>query len=417
MRAKSSVICWLANVILLVPLYVTSAHGQFKVIHNFSDDSNDGAFPVGALTVDMHGNLYGTTNSGGANGIFGTVYELTNTNGTWNINLLHSFNFFGGGAFPFTGVILDGSGNVYGLAACGSDCNIGGSVFKIAHGSDNFSTLHIFTGGWDGKGGNNVVLGSDGRLYGNAIGGVHNAGLVFTLPTQEPEPGQNETVLYAFSGGTEGGGTEGRGPVGPLVFDAHNNIYGTVLADGTANLGTVYKLTPNGSIGWTHTVLHSFQGGSGDGSGPESGVIFDAVGNLYGTTVAGGGGGGNIACPVGCGTVFKMTPNSDGTWSEKVIYIFQGNNGIGPIGLAFDTAGNLYGTTYLGGNANNGIVFKLTPSANGPWLETILHNFSGGSDGGSPQGGVILDSVGNLYGTASAGGLGAGVVFEISGLN
>jgi uncharacterized repeat protein (TIGR03803 family) len=408
MRARTSAIRLLAGVILLVPLCLTPAFGQFKVIHNFGSNSNDGAQPNAGVTLDNQGNLYGATASGGARDL-GTVYELTNSGGTWDFSSIHDFAF-GNGAIPGSGVVLDGSGNLYGVVQCGSDCDFGG-LYKVTLASDLYTELHVFMGGGDGTGASTVNVGSDGRLYGNGMGGSYGAGLVFTFPTRLHAINEFVSVLYDFRGGADG-----NEPSGPLVFDARDNIYGTTSAGGN-NFGTVYKLTPNGSIGWTHAVLYSFQH-EPDGNYPLQGVIFDAAGNLYGTTNAGGSGGGD-GCPAGCGTVFKLTHNPNGTWSESILYTFKGNmDGAFPTAVAFDSAGYLYGTTNQGGPANMGTVFELTPSANGPWTETILHNFSGGSDGGNPTAGVTLDSAGNLYGTASAGGLnGAGVVFEISGLN
>ena len=152
-------------------------------------------------------------------------------------------------------------------------------------------------------------------------------------------------------------------------------------------MGTVFKLTPNGSGSWTETILYSFTGppsGGSDGANPEAGLVFDAAGNLYGTTQFGG--------PTGTGTVFKLTPSVDGTWNESLLYAFNGADGAHPACVpSFDRAGNLYGTTDMGGAYDYGTVFKLTPSFAGQWTETVLHAFSGGADGGYPSAGVILD--------------------------
>jgi uncharacterized repeat protein (TIGR03803 family) len=159
-------------------------------------------------------------------------------------------------------------------------------------------------------------------------------------------------------------------------------------------------------------VLHKFSGA--DGSSPVGGLIFDAAGNLYGTTANGGTFTGET------GVVFKLQPNQDGTWTESVLYNFTGasDGGFSFAGLTFDAAGNLYGTTLGGGTHGYGVVFKLTPSASGTWTESVLHSFTGGSDGGLPWGGVIFDTAGNLYGTANDRGnpactFGCGVVFKL----
>jgi len=241
-----------------------------------------------------------------------------------------------------------------------------------------------------------------GRLYGTAGGGGQFADGVTFLLGQVSVFNWYEIVAHAFAGGNDGDN-----PGGPLTFDASGNIYGTTMDGGPHSAGIVYKLMPNhSSFGWSETILYEFTGSS-DGSQP-NGVIFDTAGNLFGTTSGGGS--------TGEGTVFELTPNSDGGWSESVLHSFAGgSDGAAPQSqVTFDTGGNLYGTTLRGGSGGAGTAFQLTPSG-GQWSETVLYSFCGGSDGGSPYGEVILDNAGNLYGTASAGGAyGSGVAFEIS---
>ncbi len=166
--------------------------------------------------------------------------------------------------------------------------------------------------------------------------------------------------------------------------------------------GSVFKLSPSGG-GWTEQVIYSFQGGS-DGAYPTGGLIIDQSGNLYGSTNKGGTGGG--------GTVFKLTP-SGGGWNYSLVYSFTGNTSCGPFApLSMDTAGSLYGTTFCDGANNLGNIFKLTPSG-GSWTYSSLHDF-GGSDGAYPYSNVTIDAAGNLYGTASGGGMGVGVIWEIT---
>jgi uncharacterized repeat protein (TIGR03803 family) len=275
-------------------------------------------------------------------------------------------------------------------------------------GSEN--AIYSFAGGTDPKlpyAG--LIFDKAGNLYGTTeLGGTNNQGTVFEI-TPNANGTWTETVLYNFTGGSDGGQ-----PYGSLAFDTAGNLYGTTNFGGSANCnmgcGTVFELTP-GSSGWTETVIYSFTGGS-DGREPSARVRLDAAGNLYGTTLAGG----NIgsSCSTGCGTVFKLTHGSSG-WTESVLYAFQGgSDGASPYdGLTFDPAGNLYGTTYSGGASANGTIFKLTPGSNG-WTETGLHSFTGGYDGKYPFGDLILDAAGNLYGTAFQGGAGYGVVYELS---
>ena len=167
--------------------------------------------------------------------------------------------------------------------------------------------------------------------------------------------------------------------------------------------------TPNGSGGWTEKVLHNFGHGE-DGNSPQGlSLIFDGAGNLYGTTNTGG--------MNNAGTVFEMSPNGSGGWFEKTLHFFgNGNDGMGPTSsLIFDANGNLYGTTLEGGTNGAGVVFEMMPNGSGGWTEIVLHNFGTGDDGAFPQAGVILDGAGNLYGTTGAGGIQSdGTVFEVT---
>jgi uncharacterized repeat protein (TIGR03803 family) len=216
--------------------------------------------------------------------------------------------------------------------------------------------------------------------------------------TAEP----SESVLYSFKGGSDGSS-----PMGALVADRAGNLYGTTAEGGSSNCstgcGTVFRLTPPSAQGgpWTETVLYRFTAGS-DGAAPESNLIFDAAGSLYGTTAGGGDASSD-------GTVFRLTPPSapGGAWTETVLYRFAGHrDGKVPLaGLVFDQKGNLYGTTTFGGATSAGIVFQLTPPATegGPWTETVLHTFGHGNDGLDPEAGLIFDNRGALYGTTITG--------------
>ncbi len=209
---------------------------------------------------------------------------------------------------------------------------------------------------------------------------------------------QEYTILHQFNG-TSGGG----GLFGGLVFDQAGNLYGTTEDGGTANyaFGTAFRLTPQSDGTWTETVLHDFREGTDyskyDGLNPRAGLVSDSAGNLYGTTFYGGE-------PDDRGLVFELSPGANGKWTEKILHVFANENGRYPSGnLTFDAKGNLYGTTY-GVPYQCGTVFKLTPTATGPWPETVLYDFgpsSGGSRGCESTSNVIFDAVGNLYGTTS----------------
>jgi uncharacterized repeat protein (TIGR03803 family) len=219
---------------------------------------------------------------------------------------------------------------------------------------------------------------------------------------------QTQTVLFSFNQSNPG---DGLSPHGTLTLDAAGNLYGTTTYGGVNGFGTVYELTPSAGGGWTEKVLHNFSETGVDGIAPESGVILDASGNLYGTTSGGS--------PYGCGTVFKLKPTPHGGWIEEILYSFTGCtlDGAGPQGsLIFDAVGNLYGTTSLCGAHNYGSVFELTPTAGGGWAERTLHSFNdNGTDGYDLRAGSLaLDAAGNLYGTTFGGGTyGYGTVFEL----
>jgi uncharacterized repeat protein (TIGR03803 family) len=255
-----------------------------------------------------------------------------------------------------------------------------------------------------------LIFDASGNLYGTTNqGGTYNDGTVFELT---PQVGGvwTETVLHSFQG------TDGAGPGrnGGLIFDAAGNLYGMATGGGAYGYGTVFELTPSAGGGWTATVLHDFAYGGTDGAYPSGGLIFDAAGNLYGTTNWGGTGPctseGNL---VGCGTVFELSPKAGGVWAERVLHSFgHGTDGTFPVaGLVSDATGNLYGVAYEGGtgpcsrtgNPGCGIVFELTPKAGGGWAEKVLHHFNL-TDGGWPVGSLIFDAAGNLYGMTNGGG-------------
>ena len=213
--------------------------------------------------------------------------------------------------------------------------------------------------------------------------------------------GWTETVLHGF-----GNGTDGIRPTASVVFDAAGNLYGTTFEGGAYFCGTVFELTPTAGGNWTEKVLYSFRNAT-DGCNPSSGLITDIAGNLYGTT-------GYEGTYFG-GTVFELTPTAGGGWTETVLHGFgNGTDGIRPTAsVVFDAAGNLYGATSDGGSSGGGMLFELTPTAGGGWTETVLHNFGTGTGGSHPSSGLITDIAGNLYGTTLSGGTSdAGTVFR-----
>jgi len=280
--------------------------------------------------------------------------------------------------------------------------------------------LHNFNGSDGSASQAGLIFDAAGNLYGTTYtGGTYNDGTVFEL-SPSAGGGWSETVLHSF----DPDGSDGLFPQSGLIFDAAGNLYGTTIGGGTYDYGTVFELSPTPGGGWTERVLYSFGNGT-DGAYPfYAGVIFDAGGNLYGTTSSGGTY--NCQGNGGCGTVFKLSPTVGGAWTETVLYNFgNGTDGYSPwAGLILDAAGNLYGTTAFGGTNNDcinfqyhgcGTVFELSPTAGGGWTETVLHNF-GYTDGAIPIAALIFDAAGNLYGTTEGGGsyTNDGTVFELS---
>ena len=275
------------------------------------------------------------------------------------------------GGYPEAGLISDSQGNLYGTTNRGGASNAG-TVFEltppaIAGGAWTETVLHAFTGGSDG--GNpeaGLIADSQGNLYGTTYqGGASGYGTVFELTPPAIAGGAwTETVLHAFAAGSDGAF-----PAAGLIADSKGNLYGTTIGGGGSNAGagTVFELMPPAIAGgaWTETVRHAFTAG-GDGGYPAAGLIADSKGNLYGTTTGGGGSG------YGPGTVFELTPpaNNFEVWREAVLYAFTGgSDGGNPAGaLIVDSNGNLYGTTYIGGASGHGTVFELTGTGSLPPL-------------------------------------------------
>ena len=380
------------------------------VLHSFAGGSADGASPLSEVIFDNAGNLYGTTDFGGAYN-YGTVYQLTRSGGGWTESVLHSFNQDGTDAgTPDAGLVLDSAGKLYGTAVIGGSYG-DGAVFSLTKGGGGnwtetveYSFLYNGTDGATPRAG--LIFDGAGNLYGTTSdGGAYDHGAVFELSPAQGG-GWNEQLLLSFKS------LDGCAPRGTLTRDVAGSLYGTALSCGANRWGAVYKLTPTQSGSWTETVLYSFTAGV-DGQYPCSGVIFDHAGNLYGATAYGGS--------YGLGTVFQLTPSQSG-WTERVIYSFDNTHGdneycgsSGNNNLTLDAAGNLYGTTAYGGAHGRGAAFKLSPSQGGNWTQTALYSFGASQDGYRPYAGLIFDVAGNLYGTTSSGGTyGRGTAFQLT---
>ncbi len=392
----------------------TAQAQTFTVLHRFTGGEN-GSQPVAGLTPDGTGAFYGTTYGFMDNQ--GTVYRLKQTGGSWVLQTLVS-----GLEFPAGRVVFGPHGYLYGMTSGGlTECYYGhsncGEVYSLRPACSNpncpwmLSVLYQFQGGDDGAYPSWVepVFDQAGNLYGTTQGGgITGNGVVFKLTPPAGGRGGDwsETPIYSFTDGSDG-----KWPFGGLIFDSAGKLYGAAQG-GAYEDGTVFQLSPSGS-GWAIQTLYTFQGET-DGKGPV-GLLFDGFGNLYGTTETGGVGGG--------GTVFKLSPSGMG-WTFSVLYGLPGSAGPDAC-VALDAAGNFYGTTQGGGTYGWGSVFKLTPM-NGGWSYTDLFSFNDRGGvlnlmGAMPADAVTLDASGNIYGTATEGGLenrnclsGCGVIWEIT---
>lgn len=383
-----------ALAVALVPTLATSESAQaqtFTVLYTFTSTTN-GEQPDAPLTMDAAGNLYGTTQYGGTNGGYGTVFKL-NANGTETVLL--SLAGTPDAEDPYAGLTRDKAGNFYGTTLYGGTMGGFGTVFKLRPGGKE-TVLYSFAGTPDGEDPRSVLLrDASGNLYGTTQYGGTNGGFgtVFELSAKG-----KLTLLHSFAGTPDG-----EDPYAGLLRDKAGNFYGTTQYGGTnGGFGTIFKLSAKGKL----TLLHSFAG-TPDGVNPLAGLLRDAAGNLYGTTYYGGSNG-------GFGTVFKLSPKGKLTLLHSFAGMPDGQNPYAR--LIRDPAGNFYGTTFYGGTFGYGTVFKLNPTGK----LTIMHSFNPSPDGSHPIAGLILDKAGNLYGTTSDGGdlncgfSGCGTVFKIT---
>jgi uncharacterized repeat protein (TIGR03803 family) len=364
----------------------------FTTLHGF--DGTDGGNPVSALVQATDGNLYGTTEFGGANRCYsgrvcGTVFKIT-PGGT--LTTLYSFcsqsNCADGGS-PLGALVQAINGDLYGTTERGG-ANGSGTVFKITP-SGTLTTLHSFAGtdGYEPLAG--LVQTTDGNLYGTTnSGGANNHGTVFKIT-----PSGTLTTLYSFC--SQGSCTDGANPEAGLAQATNGNLYGTTQYGGANGYGTIFKITPNGTL----TTLHSFD--YTDGAYPLATLVQATDGNFYGTTFYGGSN--------NWGTVFKMTPSGTLT----MLHSFDYTGGAKPYaGLVQATDGNFYGTTSSGGINNDGTVFEIAPSGALTTLYSLCSQ-SSCTDGSSPYAGLLQATSGKLYGTAGFGGTNnSGTVFSLS---
>jgi len=388
---------------------------EYGTLYKFSG-GHDGAQPYGNVIFGAGGNLYGTTYSGGAyNG--GTVFELKReSDGTWTESILHEFcslSDCADGASPWAGLISDTKGNLYGTTQSGGAYDDGVVFELVPHSNGTWAenVLHSFSGPdgmWPLAG---VVFDDKGSLYGTTqYGGANNRGVVFKL-THGAAGSWAESLLYSFC--SRNSCRDGMFPTAAVIFDRLGALYGTTWVGGAncgdVGCGVVFQLTPHHDGSWGERILHQFND-SPDGAYPSASLTLDLQGNLYSTTAGGGS---------GSGTVFKLARDRNGTWQETILLVFDEQDGCCPnAGLTRNLAGTFYGATTGGGDFNClisgcGVVFELTRNSKAEWKERILHDFSN-DPGIFPYATPLLDQSGNVYGTTAGDNVKShGSVYEI----
>ncbi len=373
---------------LVVVFAIPFASAQtLTVLYSFSGGT-DGGQPYSQLTPDPAGNGYGTTAVGGdmnaCPGVgCGVIFEIDRT-GVYHV----LYTFAGGtdGANPWSGLLRDAAGNLYGTSEAGGSAGFG-TVFRLSPNGQK-TILYNFQGGTDGAYPfGELITDGQGNLFGTTYkGGLDDNGTVYKLSSS------GEAVLYKFKGGADG-----QNPYAGVVRDFGGNLYGTSFGNGLNGYGTVYQLTTSGQ----ERVIHAFTGGT-DGGFPYYGSLTGEAGvGLFGTTSFGG-------AHNYFGTVFKVDLNG----SYSVVYSFTGgpDGGQPNASLIRDASNNLYGVTIGGGAMGHGTIFKIDPSGN----ESVLYSFQGGTDPANPQAPLVRDGAGNLYGTSVGGGsFGQGTIFRL----
>jgi uncharacterized repeat protein (TIGR03803 family) len=435
MKMKKYVLSSLRSLAMLIAMLIVcaamaAASSEF-VIYDFTGTTS-GCQPVGNLVADSAGNLYGVAQCGGFNA--GIIYELTRPVApatAWTETVLYNFTGGDDGGAPQAGLIFDAAGNLYGTASTNGAEGCG-TVFELSPpasvgGDWTFTVLYSFKG--TKKDGStplgSLIWDSAGNLYGTTTEGgspglgaqspcvYTGCGIIFELSPPATVGGTwTETILHFFQP------TAGGEPRSAPIFGTKGNLYGTASVGGTYDDGVVYGLTPPAAVGgaWIYKVLYAFSGEAGatcDGAMPYGSLILRGKDVLYGTTTDDG----SFYC--GYGTVFQLTPPAvaGGEWTETSILTFRdGVEGGDPMAnVIFDSAGNLYSTTYSGNSGNVGEIFELSPPASGTtWTLTNLHIFNGEKDGANPNGGLIAGEKGILYGITQYGGAGnEGTVYAV----
>jgi uncharacterized repeat protein (TIGR03803 family) len=386
----------------------------FQVLHDFGS-SRDASIPYGPLMRDLSGNLYGVTVDGGSGQCSdygcGAVFELSENKGQWSEKILHSFAGAGDGSAPWGGLLHDGAGNIYGTLQGDLSVDVNG-IFELKPSNGTWNNALLYTG----VAGPGLVFDRTGNLFGDIGAGQYKLGAIGEL--SPGSTGWAYTDLYSYCRAYCPDGTS---EPAPPIRDSKGNLWGVTTYGGisgspcstTLGCGVIFEMTPNNNDGtWTYHVMHKFASSANDGQQSYGSLVMDSAGNFYGSTWLGG--------RYNHGTIFKFS-RSGGHWKETILYDFPNclfgcmTDGT----LARDSVGNLYGTAAGGTNScagySCGVVFKLAPQPGGTWKYSVLYDFSETSGGLQPFYGVILDGKGHLFGvTSNFGKYGGGTAFEIT---
>jgi uncharacterized repeat protein (TIGR03803 family) len=383
---------WVSNTLLLLMILFfisPSALAREKVLYQFPG-GNRGSDPQSGVVFDSNGDAYGTTYSGGTYG-WGTIFKLEQSNGGWIQHVLYSFLGTSDGFNPTANLVIDAAGNLYGTTLSGGSGN-GGTAFELARLKSGWKHIVLYNfcsrgGCTDGAGPEGLTFDKDGNLYGGTVaGGQECPSGCGTVYELSPSHGSWKEKVLYAFNEN----TDGNYPNPGITMGKSGNLYGTTCCAGGYGYGTVFVLKQT-KRGWKEVLLYAFDGSTNyrDANGY---LTLDSAGNIFGTTT-----GGISGCSYQCGMVYRLSRSKNGQWVESTVYTFDGTHGASPSpGLILNSSGSFYGSTLLGGYYNFGEVFELKPGKT--WTINLLYSFTGQGADANPNG-VIIGPGGGLYGT------------------